>query len=138
MTTYPSDVGRPRFELRQVLADGTETVEVCSLAGLAQRAHDVHLARRGFVGLSALSVSAALLVACCCPDLGRRQFESALRQGTLQPELATATRTPTRRPSATEAPRAATRQPVATEAPRSATTQPQATAVPAAMADECT
>lgn len=66
------DGHRPRFELQQVLADGTETIEVCSLPELLRRAEAVHLGRRGLVGLSALTASAALLVGCCGTGSSRR------------------------------------------------------------------
>lgn len=71
VTIKPVDAARPHFELRQVLGDGTETIEICSLTQLSGRAQAVHLDRRGFVGLSTFAASAALLLAGCASPARR-------------------------------------------------------------------
>ena len=58
---------RPQFELRQVMEDGSEEIELCSLHDLVERAGPVALSRRQWLGLAALSTTSALIYACSPP-----------------------------------------------------------------------
>lgn len=64
MKTSQSNRDRPHFELRQVWSDGTEKIEICSLQDLVSQVEQISMSRRGFLGLSAVAVTAALITAC--------------------------------------------------------------------------
>lgn len=83
---------RPRFELRNVFADGEETLGVYSLEEVAGQFPEMALNRRSFIGLAALLGGAATLVGC----------SRATPRPTRPPTLAVTTVTPP--PSSTPAP----------------------------------
>ena len=64
MKTSQSNRDRPHFELRQVWSDGTEKIEICSLQDLVSQVEQISMSRRGFLGLSAVAATAALITAC--------------------------------------------------------------------------
>lgn len=60
---------RPHFELARIYQDGgqeVEQIELCNLDNVLKKGSNLKMARRGFIGLSALSTS-ALLAACGGP-----------------------------------------------------------------------
>ncbi len=69
---------RPRFELRQVMSDGNETLEICSLCSIAEQARQIRMDRKGFLGLSAFAAAATLVTACAGPSETLRKIADDL------------------------------------------------------------